>query len=238
MRSKSEARSLMQNFVALIETQFNIKIKCFRSDQGKEFDMPNFYSEKGIIHQKSCVYTPKQNSKVESKHQHILNVARALSFQAKLPHSFWADCVAHVVHLINIVPSPIIHNRTPFKLLYNKPPNFTSLKVFGCLSFASSYPVSRNKLDQRARKCIFLGFGAGIKGYKLYDLNNYQIFFSRNVIFYEDIFPFPDHQTLPSVLPESSPQTTMASDLEPYEFVPFTETSHTPSVSPPPRRSD
>ncbi|KAK9126511.1 hypothetical protein Scep_015357 [Stephania cephalantha] len=198
--------------------------------------MPNFYSEKGIIHQKSCVYTPEQNSKVERKHQHILNVARALKFQAKLPHSFWVDCIAHVVHLINIVPSPVIHNRTPFELLYNKPPKFSNLKVFDCLGFASSYLVNRNKLDPRARKCIFLGFGAGIKGYKLYDLNTHHIFFSRNVIFYEDIFPFLEHQTLPPVLPESSPQMKITSDLENYEFVPFTETTQTPlSVPPLPR---
>jgi len=50
--------------------------------------MNNLFSSKGIIHQKTCVETPKQNGIAERKHQHILNVTRALLFQANLPPSF------------------------------------------------------------------------------------------------------------------------------------------------------
>ncbi|XP_004514759.1 uncharacterized protein [Cicer arietinum] len=46
-------------------------------------------------------------------------------------------------------------------------------------------------MDPRARKCLFLGFKLGTKGYVLFDLNTRDIFTSRNVIFYEHIFPYP-----------------------------------------------
>lgn len=33
-------------------------MKVIRSDNGYEFDMKDFYSDKGIVHQRTCVDTP------------------------------------------------------------------------------------------------------------------------------------------------------------------------------------
>jgi len=61
--------------------------------------MKTFFSSKGIIHQTICVETPEQNGIAERKHQHILNVSRALIFQANLPPLFWNFAVLHVFFL-------------------------------------------------------------------------------------------------------------------------------------------
>nr|GMD42616.1 putative late blight resistance protein homolog R1B-17 [Ipomoea batatas] len=92
MRNKGETRQFVKNFHAYVLTQFGIRIKTFRSDNGSEFKMHDFFSENGIIHQTSCVNTPQQNAIVECKHQHILSVARSLRFQAHLPLKFWGHC--------------------------------------------------------------------------------------------------------------------------------------------------
>jgi len=73
-----------------VKTQFGKDVKIIRSDNGQEFlgPMKQFYQQKGIIHQTSCIDTPKQNGRVERKHRHILKVARAFHFQAHLPLDF------------------------------------------------------------------------------------------------------------------------------------------------------
>lgn len=83
LKLKSNANNAFQKFYTLIEIQFGSKIKVVRSDNGGEFDMKDFYLEKGIIYQKYCVETLRENSTIERKHQHILNVARALKFNVR-----------------------------------------------------------------------------------------------------------------------------------------------------------
>ena len=108
MKAKSDTKIQLLNFVAFVKTQFNFNIKAIRSDNGPEFALHDFYATNGVQHQLSCVETPQQNGVVERKHQHILNVARALLFQSKIPVVFWSFAVSHAVHLINILQINII----------------------------------------------------------------------------------------------------------------------------------
>jgi len=43
----------------------------------------------------------------------------------------------------------------------------------------------RDKLDEKARECMFIGYADGVKGYRLYDIKDRKIVISRDVIFDE-----------------------------------------------------
>jgi len=186
LKSKAEVSLHVQNFITLIENQHYITPKTIRTDNGPEFNLIAFYASKGILHQKSCVETPQQNAKVERKHQHILNVGRALLFQSILPKSYWSYDVLHVVFLT----TPLLQNKSPFQMLYDDIPGPNDFNVFGSLCFASTLQIHITKLQPKARKSVFLGYKSGYKGYVLLDMHDHTIFISRNIIFYEDILPY------------------------------------------------
>jgi hypothetical protein len=130
MHNKSQTRFLNGYFFLLVETQFNSKIKCLRFDNGSEFHMTDFFSSMGIVHQLTCVETPQQNAIVERKHQHLLNVARALRFQAHLPLHFSGGCILTAAYLINRTPTPILKNRSLYECLFSYPSQYSHLRVF------------------------------------------------------------------------------------------------------------
>ena len=190
LKLKSDTQFVIPNFANMVKTQFNISIKTIRSDNGTEFYLKDFFHSNGILHQLTCVDTPQQNAIVERKHQHILNVARALKFQSHVPLCFWGDCILTAVHLINRVPSKSLGNKTPYEMLFHSPPSYTHLRCFGCLCFISTSSSHRHKFAPRSRKCVFLGYPHGIKGYKVLDLATNSVYISRDIVFYESNFPY------------------------------------------------
>ncbi|KAL0361708.1 UNVERIFIED_CONTAM: Retrovirus-related Pol polyprotein from transposon RE1 [Sesamum radiatum] len=174
-------------------TQFGKTIKAIRSDNGSEFLSFRFQTilqTHGIIHKKSCVYTPQQNGVVEHKHKHLLSMARSLLFQASLPDKFWGDCILAATYIINRIPSQILNWTTPYQLLFNKAPSYDHFRVFGCLCYATNVTPSKSKFDPRAYKCIFVGYPSGQKGFKLFNIETQTYLVSRDVQFYEHVFPY------------------------------------------------
>ncbi|KAJ0456204.1 putative RNA-directed DNA polymerase [Helianthus annuus] len=196
LKNKMEVFENIENFYELVLTQFKKKIKIFRSDNGTEFvnnKMNVFCKTKGILHQTSCAYTPQQNGVAERKHRHLLNLARSLLFQSGVPLSFWADCVLTAVYIINRLPSSVLLGKSPYELMFGFKPSYAHLRVFGCLCFSTVL----NDLDKFAfnsEKCVLIGYSNVKKGYKLWSLDNKREFYSRDVKFYESVFPYKSSQ--------------------------------------------
>ncbi|KAL2231012.1 UNVERIFIED_CONTAM: Copia protein [Sesamum indicum] len=111
MKFKSQTLELFQKFCKLVSTQFNKIVQTVRTDNGSEFlssSFQHFLQISGIIHQRSCAYTPQQNGVVERKHRSLLEIARSIMFQASFPRRFWGDAILGATYLINRYPTAVL----------------------------------------------------------------------------------------------------------------------------------
>lgn len=108
VNNKEQVPRLIENFLAYVETQFSVRVQFLRTDNGTEFVqrfVRDLLLKKGIVHQRSSPGVPEQNGRVERKHRHLLETARAIRLHSGLPLNFWSDCVLSATHLINLLPS-------------------------------------------------------------------------------------------------------------------------------------
>lgn len=88
LHNKSDVIVVVPQFVKYLETHFQGLVKFIRTGNAPELCegiLKPFCLNKGIVNQKSCVDTSQQNGVIERKHRHILEISKALFFQAKLP---------------------------------------------------------------------------------------------------------------------------------------------------------
>ena len=62
---------------------------------------------------------------------------------------------------------------------------FGNLKIFGSPTYVHISSDERSKLDPKSKKCIFIGYVKGVKGYNFWDPVAKKMVISRDAIFYE-----------------------------------------------------
>ena len=82
-----------------------------------------------------------------------------------VPKRFWGEAVNTAAYLVNRCHSSALDFKTPEEMWTGHPPKFDNLRVFGCVAYAHQ---KQGKLDPRAKKCMFIGYPEGVKGYKLW----------------------------------------------------------------------
>jgi len=102
-----------------------------------------------------------------------------------LSNGLWAEAINTTVYLKNRSPTKCLGFKTPFEALFGLKPAFSHLRILGSKAYANIPKADRKKLDPKALKCIFVGYGTEYKTYKLYNPVTHKVFASRDVIFHE-----------------------------------------------------
>lgn len=197
----------------MVEKHFGHQIKNLYSDNGGEFvAMRSLLATHGISHYTSPPHTPEHNGIAERKHRHIVETGLTLLHQAELPPQYWTYSFATAVYLINRLPSPVTENQSPYMKLFNRPPNYLKLRVFGCLCYHWLRPYTKHKMENRSLPCVFLGYSLTQSAYLCLHVPTGRLYTSRHVQFVETQFPYskpvlPTPQTSDTSSPAYAPPT-------------------------------
>ncbi|GJT53565.1 ribonuclease H-like domain-containing protein [Tanacetum coccineum] len=115
--------SILKSFITGIENLVDHKVKVIICDNGTEFknkEMNQFCEMKGILRQVSVARTPQQNGVVERRNRTLIEAARTMLANSKLPTTFWAEVVNTACYVQNRVLVVKPHNKTPYELFHGK----------------------------------------------------------------------------------------------------------------------
>ena len=185
---KSQVYDAFMAWIAMAENQSSCKLQSLRSDRGGEYMskiLNTVLQERGISHQYTCPYTPQQNGLAENKNRSHLEMARCMLKAKKLPNILRMEAIMAACHILNRCPTKALKKVTPFETWYSRKPTVAHLRTFGCIAYAHVPKEIRTKLDDKAVKCIFVGYSKESKGYRLYNPVSKKVLTSRDVIFDE-----------------------------------------------------
>lgn len=187
IKSKEETKHHIISFLQRFQNVTGKTVKVIRSDNGSDevnSHVKSVTDSLGIVHQKTCVYTPEQNGCAERDLRTIVEGARTNLQAAKLPKKLWAEAVHYMKYTLNHT-SPLSHvNKTPAELWNNcTSVDYSKLHAFGSEVFVHIPKQKRRKFDNKSRKGVFVGYDEEVKGYRIYFRDTDTVEISRDVIF-------------------------------------------------------
>ncbi|GJY74244.1 putative ribonuclease H-like domain-containing protein [Tanacetum coccineum] len=99
LETKDETYPILKDFISLVENQLNKKVKAIRCDNGTEFKnakLIELCGEKGIKRDYSNARTPQQNGVAKRKNRTLIEAARTMLADSKLPTMFWTESHDHL----------------------------------------------------------------------------------------------------------------------------------------------
>ena len=164
----------------LVETASGRKIKVLCTDNGGEYTsamFEKFLEGEGIRHERIILKSPQQNGVAECMNRTIVEMTRSMLAGSNLAHKFWG-ALSTAIYLRNRSPTKAVEKMMPYEAWMKEKPDVSHLCIFGSDTYAHIPKDERKKLDLKARKCIFIGYGLETKGYRLYNPIASKIVFS------------------------------------------------------------
>ncbi|KAJ9557792.1 hypothetical protein OSB04_012406 [Centaurea solstitialis] len=169
---------------SMLSTKRTLRVKVIRSDNGTEFknaDLNSFCEEKGIERQYSAPRTPQQNGAAERRNRTLIEAARTMLADSKLPITFWAEAVNTACYVQNRVLIVKSKGKTPYELFEKKKPYIGFLKPFGCPCTILDTKTHLGKFDSKSDDGFLVEYSSQSKALRIFNNSTRIIEESDNV---------------------------------------------------------
>ncbi|GJY60839.1 retrovirus-related pol polyprotein from transposon TNT 1-94 [Tanacetum coccineum] len=231
LRSKDEAPDFIIKFLKMIQVRLKVTVRRIKTDNGTEFvnqTLREYYEKIDISHETSVARSPQQNGVVERRNRTLIEAARTMLIYAKAPLFLWAEAVATTCYTQNRSIIRLRHDKTPYELLHDKPPDLSFFHVFGALCYPTNDSENLGKLQPKADIGIFIGYAPTKKAFRIYNRRTRRIIETIHVDFDELTAMASEHSSSGPALHEMTP-ATISSGLvpNPPPSTPFVPPSRT-----------
>nr|GEZ08460.1 putative ribonuclease H-like domain-containing protein [Tanacetum cinerariifolium] len=170
--TKDETSGTLKSFITRVENVINLRGKVIICDNGTKFknrEMNQFCEVKGIMRQYSVARTPQQNGVAERRNRTLIEAARTMLADLKLPTTFWAEIVNIACYVQNRVLVTKPHNKTPYELFHGRPPAISFLRPFGFPVTILNTIDHLGKLDGKADEGFFVRYSLNSKVFRVFN---------------------------------------------------------------------
>ncbi|GJS08810.1 ribonuclease H-like domain-containing protein [Tanacetum coccineum] len=189
LASKDETSGILKSFITEIENLVDKKVKIKSCDNGTEFKnrvMSDFYEKKGIKREFSVARAPQQNGVVERRNMTLIEAARTMLADSKLPTTFWAEAVNTACYVQNKVLVVKPHNKTPYELFRGRTPSLSFMRPFGRHVTILNILNYLGKFDGKSDEGFFVGYSLDSKAFRVYNIRTRKVEENLHIRFLED----------------------------------------------------
>ena len=205
IKLKSDIEAFATDMINMLENVASHKVQIVQSDNGGEYvnnTLSSFFKGKGIVHQTTTPFTPKQNGAAEHLNCVLVERTRALLYDSILPPTLWAEAIMTANYIYNMSPTSA-RSKTPWELFYGTQPAVSHMRVFGASAYSLIPKQFRTKFNWVSSQDNFIGYEPDSKAYRIVvpsspNSTHYMVIVNRNVTFDESHMHNPLLQDYPN----------------------------------------
>nr|GEX75042.1 ribonuclease H-like domain-containing protein [Tanacetum cinerariifolium] len=148
--------------------------------------MNEFCTKKGIRREFSNARTPQQNGVAKIRNRTLIEAAKTMLADAKLPVTFWAEAINIACYVQNRVLVNKSQNKTPYELFNSRTPAIGFLRPFGCHVMILYTLEQLGKFDVKGDEGYFVGYSLSSKAFRVFNKRTKKVEENLQVDFLEN----------------------------------------------------